>query len=152
MRFFLYFVYYRFQQWSEKIEQNIPTMIALVWLSLLSMFHVCTVTSIITLISGFDAGYMFSLPKSRSDMALFSVVWAFLLWLILKIFRVREKAFSSAMIKKYEEKGFKSWWVWVYFFGSFAAMGVTTWLAGEKLCVPPNPGHIFAVNWVTLFG
>lgn len=140
MKCFLYFTFYRLHQWSEKREPTIPMIMVLAWLTVISFFHVCTVLSLITIIWGVDAGYIFNLSTSRMVIATWMTVWALLLWAALKFGRVKEKAFSPIMLNRYKEKGFKDWWVWMYFAVSFVAMGLSTWFAGSRLMAQGTAG------------
>jgi hypothetical protein len=128
---FFYFAYYRLHQWAEKREQNIPIVLVLAWLTVVTFFHVCTLLSLVTIIFRIDAG--FRIPVSNLGKAAWVVGWAFLIWIALKVGRVKEEAYSPERIARYEKKGFKAWWLIAYILASFAAMGGTTWVAGAML-------------------
>jgi len=133
MKLFFYYVYFRLYQWSEKREDNFPLIIVLPWLTITMFFNVCTVLSLVTIYSGVDAGYVFGILKSKLVSVLLFSTWALLIWGFLKICRVHEKAFCSETITKYKELGYRDWWVIAYFLGSFAAMALSTWVAGRRL-------------------
>jgi hypothetical protein len=128
---FFYFAYYRLHKWAEQREQNIPIILVLTWLTVVTFFHVCTLLSLITIIFRIDAG--FRIPASNLGKVAWFIGWAFLIWIGLKVGRVKERAYSPERIARYEKKGFKAWWLIAYILASFAAMAATTWIAGAML-------------------
>jgi len=133
VKHFLYFTYYRLYQWSAKREENFPMMIVLAWLTVISFFHVCTILSLITIVWRVDAGRVFSVRTNDLMTIAWLVAWAFIIWLLLRIGNVNERAFSQAMVAKYKEKGFRDRWIVIYFVASFIAMAGSTWVAGAVL-------------------
>lgn len=128
---FFYFAYYRLQQWAEQREKNLPIVLVLTWLTVVTFFHVCTLLSLVTIVFRIDAS--FRIPAGTPGKIGWLVGWASLVWLGLKVGRVSEKAFSPERVARYEKKGFKAWWLVAYIFASFATMTGTTWVAGAIL-------------------
>lgn len=128
---FFYFAYYRLDRWANQREQNIPIVLVLTWLTVVTFFHACTLLSLISIIFRIDAG--FKIPANNLGKVVWLVCWSFLIWIVLKVGKVKEKAFSPDRIARYEKKGFKAWWLIAYIFVSFAAMAGTTWAAGAIL-------------------
>lgn len=131
---FFHFIVYRLYQLATRLEKKIPVVIVLGWLTVISFLHVCTLFSLVTIICGIDLGRVFSLSKSYSLVTvLWLVLWALGIWILLRAFGVKERAFSSDLVRVYRERGYKDSWIIAYFVGSFVAMAVTTWFAGARL-------------------
>jgi len=135
MKYFIYYIYYRLYQWSKRMDKNIPGTITVAWLTFILFFNVTTVLSLITICTGVDAGYLFSIHTSNYVIVAWMSIWGLLVWLGLRLFHVHEKAFCAETVKKYKELGFKDWWVIAYFIVSYVAMGLSVWFAGKCLRV-----------------
>jgi hypothetical protein len=131
MKDFFYFGYYRLHQWAAEREKNLPVVLVLTWLTMVTFFHVCTLLSLVTIVFRVDAG--FRIPASTLGKIGWLVGWASLVWIGLKVGSVREKAFSPERVARYKKKGFKAWWLIAYILASFAAMAGSTWIAGALL-------------------
>src|SRR6267142_1383937 len=99
MKHFFYYIYFRLYTWSEKREENFPGGIVVTWLSLMMFFNLCTLLSLVTICFGVDAGSVFRVPRTRFSILLGFSVFGGVLWGFLKLFHVKEKAFSPDMIE-----------------------------------------------------
>ena len=133
MKYFPYYVYFRLYQASEKRGKSTPLFLTVVWLTITLLCNVIMVLSLITICTGLDVGYVFSIPTSTWAILAWMSALELLLWLGLKFFHVHETAFSAEAVKKYKELGFKGWWVVAYFIASYVAMGWSAWVAGGHL-------------------
>lgn len=133
MKSFFYYVYFRLYKWSEKREPNFPEGIVLAWLSLTIFFNLCTFLSLVTIFAGIDAGSVFRVPRSGFAILLGFSAFGVVLWGLLKIFRVKERAFSPVLLEKYQQRAYRDWWIVVYFVVSLVAMALSAWVAGSKL-------------------
>lgn len=127
MKDFFYFAYYRLHQWAVQREQNLPILLVLTWLTVVTFFHACTLLSLVSIIFRIDAG--FRIPAGNLGKVVWLVGWASVVWIVLKVGAVQEKAYRPERIARYEEKGFKDWWLIVYILVSFVVMAGTTWIA-----------------------
>jgi hypothetical protein len=132
MKYFFYFTYHRLYQWSEKQEKNIPIVIVLTWMAITSYFNIYTALSLIDICFGVYAERALTIPTSRVTSLMVMSSWAFSIWILLKLFHVKEKAFSPEYIEKYRELKCKDWWIYAYFLVSLVAMGWVGWIAGAR--------------------
>jgi len=130
MKYFLHYTYYRLYQWSQKREKNTPIVIVLAWITITSYANVYTLLALMDLCFGVYAERLMTIQTSGFTSLVVGSIWAFLVWVLLKIFRVEGKAFSREFIEKYKECGCKDWWIFVYFFVSMVAMIWVGWIAG----------------------
>ena len=133
MKYFLYYIYYRLFQWSEKREKNFPLFIVVGWITITLFLNVVTVLSLLAIFTGVDAGHVFRIHTSNYVIVLWLSLWGGIVWLGLKLMHVHETAFSEKAAQKYKELGCKDWWVIAYFLASYVAMGWTAWVAGDRL-------------------
>ena len=133
MKYFYLFAYYRLYQLSERWEPRAPLLGLLTLVALTSILHVYTLFSIITICFGFDPGHVFRAMTSRFEILAFMVAWAGLIWVIIKVIKIHDRAFSCKMVENYKASGCKDWWLFAYFLASIAAMAWTTWVAGARL-------------------
>ena len=118
------------------MDKNIPMFVTVAWLTFTMFFNVTTVLSLITICTGVDAGYLFSIHTSNLVTLAWMSIWGLFVWLGLKFFHVHETAFSVETVKKYKELGCKDWWVIAYFIVSFVASGWSASVAGDRLRIP----------------
>jgi len=132
MKYFIHYAYYRLSLWSEKREKNIPIVIVLAWMAITSYFNVYTILSLIDICFGVYAERVLAISTSRFTSLVVISAWAFLIWILLILFHVKEKAFSHGYIEKYKESGCKDWWIFLYFILSMVAMVWVGWIAGAR--------------------
>lgn len=127
----IYFAYYTLDQWAQKRDKSAPIFLVLTWTTIVSFYHVATVLSLITIFFRIDAS--FSIPSSIAGKIAWFLAWGLVVWIILKVSGIREKAYSPDRIEIYAEKKYKVWWLLFYLIGSFLLMAYTTWHAGAVI-------------------
>jgi len=114
------------------MEPKAPSLVVAAWISFTSYANVYTFLSLMDVCFGVYAERVLTIPTSRFTSLIVISVWAFIIWLLLKMFHVRERSFDHEMVNKYKESGCRDWWIFTYFLGSMVAMVWVGWIAGTQ--------------------
>jgi hypothetical protein len=128
MKTLLCYVFYRLYKCVDDTE--IPFLIAILWIEATILLHALTVLGLLSIKLDEDLlGRVSGLPKHMTITWL--IVGCIPIYILIKVFKVDEIAFSEAMLGQYKKKKYKGLWLIVYYVVSFFVAIVSAWFCGE---------------------
>ena len=127
----LYF-YWKIHSWAQRSAPNDPMPGVMLVFMVLSFFNVLTVLCFIQRLFDIDFTVYISRGASSNKLAFFLLgPWTIFIYGLLKLTKIKEKAFSEKSIQQYQKRGYRPSSVFLYIFASLGLLIKLAWGIGD---------------------